>query len=100
METYNLVALVVKLVLGGAACFFAILLWSSTRDSGWMLVIMAAVLSYGNVVYETLRVFGVVGEGIFLVPGVLHVQVVLENLPTLFLAFAFIAVLLRKRRGG
>ncbi|WP_020611933.1 hypothetical protein [Sediminispirochaeta bajacaliforniensis] len=98
METYELVALVVRLSLGGVTTFLAIMLWSSTRDSAWMLVIMAAILFYGNVMYQTLRVFGVVGEGIFLIPGVLHVSVVLENLPILFLAFGFIAALWKKRR--
>lgn len=100
METYELVGLVVKLSLGGAATFLAILLWSSTRDGAWMLVIMAVILSYGNIMYETLRVFGVVGEGIFLIPDLLHVTVVLENIPMLFMAMGFIAVLWRKRKGG
>ncbi len=100
MERYELVALVTRLVLGGFATFFAILLWSGTRDGAWMLVIMSAILHYGNVMYETLRIFGVVGEGIFIIPGVLHVQVVLESLPTLFLGLGFIALLWRKRKGG
>lgn len=100
MEQYEIVALVSKLVLGGFATFFAILLWSGTRDSAWMLVIMSAILSYGNVMYETLRLFGVVDAGIFIIPGVLHVQVILESLPTLFMSLGFIALLWRKRRGG
>lgn len=98
METYEIVSLVTRLILGGFASFFAILLWSGTRDGAWMLVIMSAILSYVNVMYKTLRVFGVVKEGVFLIPGVLHVNLILESLPVLFLSLAFIAVLWRKRR--
>ena len=49
------------LVMGAFATFCAILLWSKTRDMAWTFLIIAAIISYADVVLSTLRGFGIIG---------------------------------------
>jgi hypothetical protein len=83
--------------VGALGTFFAILLWSQTRDASWVLVIIGTLVSYAAVVYTTLERFGIVSVQIPLVPGFPLLEVLLANLPMVFYMCAFISVLVRKR---
>lgn len=99
MQTAELVDMLVRLVVGAVAGFFAILLWAKTRDSAWMLMIAGTIAYYGFVVYETLKVFGVVASDVYILPGVLAASVVLENFPPLLFTVGFVLMLIRTGRG-
>lgn len=99
MQTAELVEVLVRLVFGAIAGFFAILLWAKTRDSAWMLIIAGTIAYYGFVVYETLKIFGVVASEVYIIEGVLSTKVVLENFPSLLFSIGFVLMLIRTVRG-
>jgi hypothetical protein len=85
------------LALGAFATFCAILLWSRTRDLAWTFVIIAAILSYADIVLATLRGFGILGEDLLSYRGVPVLQIALSDLPLLFSGIGFVLAASRKR---
>jgi hypothetical protein len=86
-----------RLGVGAIGTFFAILLWSQTRDSAWVLVIIGTLVGYAAVVYTTLETFGIVSVQVSLLPGFPMLEVLLANLPMVFYICAFISMIARKR---
>jgi len=86
-----------RLALGAFATFGAILLWSRTRDLAWTFLIIAAILTYAEIVLATLRGFGILGEDLLAYRGVPVLQIALANLPLLFAGLGFILAATRKR---
>ena len=86
-----------RLGVGAVGTFFAILLWSQTRDAAWVLVIIGTLLAYAQVVVSTLAGFGIIGGRLPEVSGIPLPQLVLENLPMLLYACAFIVMVARRR---
>ncbi len=86
-----------RLGVGAIGTFFAILLWSQTRDAAWVLVVIGTLVAYAEVVYGTLQAFGIVSAEYFNVSGVPVLSLALANLPTLLLTCAFIVVIARRR---
>ena len=99
METVDLISIIVRLSAGAIATFLAILLWAKTRDIAWMLVIMGVIVEYGEIIYSTLQLFGVVSSNVFIYPDLIRVEVVLRNLPLLLFGIGFLVMLLRSRHG-
>ena len=96
METAELVAIIVKLGVGAMATFFAIVLWSMTRDSAWLFIIMGVILRYGGIMYDTFQLFGILTNET-LVLGLPLVTLLLTNLPYVFFTVAFIIMIARSR---
>lgn len=94
----QLIIYIIKLVLGGVAAFFAILLWSKTRDVAWMSLVAGTITQYIGIVYDMLCVFGIVvnkGLSIFSIPiETLFFTVI----PPLFYIIAFILMLVRSNK--
>jgi hypothetical protein len=88
--------IVSRLALGAIATILAVVLWSLTRDTAWMFVVMATILKYGEVLYGTFKLFGIV-RGEYLLFGIPLMPLLLENLPTLFYIVAFAVMLVRTR---
>ena len=86
-----------RLALGAFATFGAILLWSRTRDLAWTFLIIAAVLTYADIVLATLGRFGVLGEDLLNYRGVPVLQIALADLPLLFAGVGFVLAASRKR---
>ncbi|HET6451524.1 MAG TPA: hypothetical protein VFI08_09440 [Spirochaetia bacterium] len=86
-----------RLGLGAFATFGAILLWSRTRDLAWTFLIIAAILTYADIVLGTLRSFGILGEDLLTYRGVPVLQIALADLPLLFIGLGFLLAALRKR---
>lgn len=93
----DLIIVLSRLLFGAVATFFAILLWSKTRDIAWVLVIIGTLISYIEIVFVTLEKFGLVGSEMWQVQGVPVFKLLLINLPLIFLAAAFITIVFRKR---
>jgi hypothetical protein len=85
------------LALGAFATFSAILLWSRTRDMAWTFLIIAAIVSYADIVIATLRSFGILGEDLLSYRGVPVLQIALANLPLLFAGIGFLLAASRRR---
>ncbi len=86
-----------RLALGAFATFGAILLWSRTRDLAWTFLIVAAVLTYADIVLATLRGFGILGEDLLSYKGIPVLQIALADLPLLFAGVGFVLAASRKR---
>ncbi|MDY7028707.1 MAG: hypothetical protein SVR04_10460 [Spirochaetota bacterium] len=97
MGTAELVGIIVRLAAGAITTFLAILLWAKTRDTAWMLIIMGVIFEYGEIIYSTLTLFGVVPANVYIIPEVLKVDVVMLNLPLGLFAAGFIVMLFRSR---
>jgi hypothetical protein len=95
MDKGQLVYMVSHLTLGAAAVFFAIVLWSKTRDTAWMLVVVGVIAGYVETVYSILQSFGITGPAIGSVP---FLAILLSNLPAVFFLAAFVTALTRKYR--
>jgi len=92
------ISMLIKLFMGALATFFAILLWSKTRDTAWILISIGTVVFYVAIIFSTLNDFGILEEfrlfGLF---GFDILSLILINLPILLYTIAFIIVILRRR---
>lgn len=85
-----------RFVLGALATFLAIMVWSKTRDTAWMLIVVGTVAHYGEVVFSALQTLGVVRLDVVTFGGVAVFPLVLANLPTLFYILAFLVIVSRR----
>ena len=97
MDSGQVVYILGRLVLGAAASFLAIMLWSRIRDAAWILVIIGTIVAYVETVYSILTVMGIGGEHIMLGSMPL-LSVILPCLSTLFFIAAFAVMVARKYR--
>ncbi len=97
MEFADFVLIISKVAVGGIATFFAVLLWSKTRDIAWIFVIIGTIVQYINIIYTTLEMFGITGNIVVTIYGVPALKLLLSILPMVFFIFAFITVIVRKR---
>lgn len=98
MELTDYFVLLTRMGVGAVTTFLAILLWSQTRDAAWVLAIVAVLVSYAQIILETLEGFGIVSGEFFAVSGFPLLRVVLVNLPMVFLSLAFITMVARQAR--
>jgi hypothetical protein len=85
-----------RLIVGAVATFFAILVWSRTRDAAWMLIVIGTIVHYGETVFTTLESFGVVRFQAAEFRGIPVARMIMINLPMIFFIIAFTVMLLRK----
>lgn len=86
-----------ELIAGGIATFLAVTLWAHTRDTAWLLVIIAVIVRYADLVFVTLESFGIATLPAVSVLGMPLFRLILVVLWPLLLGAAFIVVLRRKR---
>jgi hypothetical protein len=80
--------LVVRLVLGALASFFAIVSWTRTRSLAWIFVIAGILANYAGTLYHALRSFGLFTGPEILILGAPLGVLVSDNLSTLCFIFA------------
>ena len=97
MDSGQIVYILGRLVLGAAASFLAIMLWSRIRDAAWILVIIGTIVAYVDAVYSILTLFGIANEYIML-GSMSLLSIVLPCLSTLFFIAAFAVMVARKYR--
>jgi len=98
MDLGQLLFILSRLILGALASFFAIMLWSKTRDVAWMLMVIGTIAAYVETVYSILNLFGINGGDILLIGSVPLMSIVLPCLPTIFFIAAFAVMVVRKYR--
>ncbi len=96
-STAGIVLTLSRLGVGALGTFFAILLWSQTRDAAWVLVVIGTLVAYAEIVYTTLEAFGILSAEYFDLSGIPVLRLALANLPMLLLTCAFIVVIARRR---
>lgn len=87
-----------RLFFGALASFFAVVLWSKTRDAAWMLVVMGTIAAYIEIVYSVLDLAGVTETGGIGGASRPLAAIVLSNLPVFFFIGGFIVMVVRKIR--
>ena len=87
-----------ELIAGGVATFLAVTLWAHTRDTAWLLVIIAVIVRYADLVFVTLESFGIATLPEVELWGLPVFRLLLIVLWPLLLTAAFLVVLRRKRR--
>ena len=97
MDSGQIVYILGRLVLGAAASFLAIMLWSRIRDAAWILVIIGTIVAYVETVYSILTLLGIANEYIIL-GSMSLLSIMLPCLSTLFFIAAFAVMVARKYR--
>ena len=96
MDSGQVVFTFCRLVLGALASFLAIVLWSRSRDTAWIFVIIGTIIAYVETVYSTLS-FVSIGSGNILSEFLLSViSLSLSCLPTVCFIAAFAVMITRK----
>jgi hypothetical protein len=97
MDLGQTVEILTRVGLSAVAAFLAILLWSNTRDTAWMFIVVGLVVEFAQVMYSTLELFGIVQENVFTLAGIAVGRVVLIALPYIFFCIAVIIMIARNR---
>ena len=97
MTNADLLLLLTKLAFAAVASFLAIVLWSRTRDSAWMLMVVGTIAAYADIVFPLLVKFGVADQAALSPWGIPLASIVFSNLPTLMYIIAFAVMVVRKR---
>ncbi|MBN2510102.1 MAG: hypothetical protein JXB03_07490 [Spirochaetales bacterium] len=98
MADPQVILLFTKILTGTAAAFFGIFFLAYTRDAGWMAVILAAVVQFIMLMFETLRYFGIISPPSLLFGVIPLSDMVLQGLPSVCLSVAFLFALARRRK--
>ena len=98
MDSGQVIHILSRLILGALASFFAIILWSRTRDIAWMLVVIGAIAAYVETVYTILKNVGIAGGNFIVIGSVPFLLILLPCLPTIFFIAAFAVMVARKYR--
>lgn len=61
MITAQIVMFVLKLLLGGAAAFLAMILWNKTGDGAWISIAAGIIVQFAGSIYRLLVDFGILG---------------------------------------
>jgi hypothetical protein len=102
MDIGEIILVSSRLILGALAAFFAIMLWSKTRDVAWMLMVIGTITAYVETVYSILELFGITVSAAN-IGSVPLTSIVLPNLPVIFFIIAFVVMVIRsyrKQRGN
>jgi uncharacterized membrane protein len=97
MDTGQLVFAYSRLVFGALAAFFAVMLWSKTRDAAWMLVVVGVIVAYIGTVHSVLEIQGTADFNIPFIGSVSLVTILLPALSTVFFIAAFLVMVIRRR---
>ena len=98
MDSGQLIYILSRLILGALASFFAIMLWSRTRDIAWMLMVIGTITAYVETVYSILNMFGITSGSTLVIGSVPLMSIILPCLPTIFFIIAFTVMVVRKYR--
>jgi len=87
-----------RLILGALAAFFAIMLWSKTRDAAWMLMVVGAIVMYIEIVYSILELLGIVAGSTMSIGSVPLAAILLPALHMAFFIAALMVMVVRRHR--
>jgi hypothetical protein len=98
MDIGEIIFISSRLFLGAVAAFFAIMLWSKTRDVAWMLMVIGMIAAYVETVYSILELFGITASAAANIGSVPITSILLPNLPVVFFIIAFVVMVIRSYR--
>jgi hypothetical protein len=98
MDWGQMVFMYSRLILAAAAAFLAIILWSKTRETAWMLAAIGVLTAYIEVVYSVLEIAGFAADNGLLVGSVPLAAIMLPALRMIFFIMAFLVMIMRQYR--
>jgi len=98
MDVGEIIYITSRLLLGAVTAFFAIMLWSKTRNVAWMLMVIGMIAAYVETVYSILGMLGITELTELNVGSVPLASILLPNLPTVFFLAAFLVMVARTYR--
>jgi hypothetical protein len=96
MDWGQIVLVYSRLILGAVAAFLAIMLWSKTRDTAWMLIVIGTITAYIAIVYSILEMAGFTAEKGWFMGSVSLVAIALPALSMFFFIAAFLVMIIRQ----
>ena len=87
-----------RLILGALTAFFAIVLWSKTRDIAWMLMAIGALAMYAEIVYSILELLGIASVNAVFIGSISPAALLLPVLRMAFCIAAFLVLIVRQYR--
>ena len=85
----------IKLVLGGLSAFFAILIWSKSRDFVLVSLVLALLTKFAGLIYEILEKFGFIVNQSFIILGIPFLTLFFTVVPYIFFLVALITLFLK-----
>jgi hypothetical protein len=98
MDSGQLIYVLCRLVLGGLASFLAIMLWSRTRDTAWMFMVMGVISAYAETIHVIVNFLGEGSGNILAVDTVSPLSILLTCIPIMFFIAGFSVMVARKYR--
>ena len=86
----HMISMLLNNILWAAAVFISIIIWTKTRDSSWIFIILSVIAFYIAVVYRTLIFFGIITEGIVIYMNIDIFSVLADVFPVVLLILALI----------
>ncbi len=75
-------------ILWAVTVFIAIIVWTRTRDSSWIFIVLSVITFYGGVIYKTLLFFGIIIPGKVVYKNIDILEIMAQTIPVLFLIIA------------
>ena len=86
-----------RLILGAAAAFLAIMLWSKTRSAAWMLIVAGTITAYVEIVYSVMELLGFTASYGLVIGSVPLAAILLPALRMIFFTIAFSIMVVRRK---
>lgn len=98
MADSSVIIYIIKLFLGGVACFLSIILWAKSRDAAWMALVAAVITEYAQIVYCLMLELGVIVPSGVVIFGLPLLSVLFAVVPFLFLITSISILIYRNSR--
>lgn len=98
MNIQQMIPVFVKLFLSFVSAFSAIALWSKTRNPAWVLIVLAAIMFFVDVLYAALVMLGVADYSILKIAGFELLAPLLSGIPYILLTSGFLVYIFREKR--
>lgn len=98
MSNQFVIVLAVKLIIGFIAALISVLLWSKTRDSAWLFMVIGVVFLYVKSLLEVLDAFGFIFYKSILVAGIEIIPLLFDTLPFIFFSLGMFMFIIRMRK--
>jgi len=98
MDAGQIISIYSRLILGAFAAFFAIVLWSKTRDIAWMLIVIGTIVAYIEIICSILEMLGITAGSNMFIGSVSIMAILLPALRMIFIIAAFLVMIIRRYR--
>jgi hypothetical protein len=97
MDWGQIISVYSRLVLGAAAAFLAIMLWSRTRSAAWMLIVAGTITAYVEIIYSVVELLGFTAISGLVIGSVPLAAILLPALRMIFFIAAFLIMIIRRK---